>query len=181
MRWQRLSVNKWIKSGDRPTAWSLTAPSLAVAACVLMGAATLFLTSARFAAAADEIVEDGDVVTDSSMREPGMPSSNPRVKSLLAAHPNDFVTICVAGCDGKPGVVQLLPKPAERRVGSMRTTAAGAREPAYEAIDKNSVLCVAGCDGKPGQVVQRLPELPRKPKVPPAAADARGNEPLDVH
>ena len=52
-----------------------------------------------------------------------MPATNPRVKSLLAAHPAEFVTICVAGCAGKPSIVQMLPKPIPSRRGEMRTTA----------------------------------------------------------
>jgi hypothetical protein len=182
MRWQRLSVTQSIKSGDWRTVWSVTAPALAMAACVVMGAATLFLTSARLAAAADDIVEGGDVISDSAMREPGMPSSNPRVKSLLSAHPNDFVTICVAGCDGKPAVVQMLPKPVEKRVGGMRTTAAGAGRSGatFPAADRDSVICVAGCLGKSGEAVQRLPGLPM-PKAAPAPRDMEeGNEPLEV-
>jgi hypothetical protein len=113
-----------------------------------------------------------------------MPASNPRVKSILNSHPNDFVTICVAGCDGKPSVVQTLPKPAEKRLGGMRTTSGGEgapRPPAYDAIDGDAVLCVAGCDGKAGQVVQQMPGLPPRPKVVPHKPESEGNEPLDVH
>ena len=149
-------------------------------ASLSIGAAALLLAADLQHARADDIVEGGDVAVDSQMREPGMPSSNSRVKSILSSHPGELVTICVAGCDGKAQIVQMLPKPFEKRVGGMRTTAAGAREPAFDAVDKNSVLCVAGCSGKSGQVVQRLPELPQRPKLAPVAVDERVNEPLDV-
>lgn len=164
MRWQSLSSIR----------------SFVLTASLAIGAAVPLLIADLQLARADDLVEGGDVTADSQMREPGMPSSNPRVKSLLSSHPGELVTICVAGCDGKPQIVQALPKPVEKRVGGMRTTAAGARQPAYDAIDKNSVLCVAGCGGKAAQVVQRLPELPPKPKLAPVPDD-RGNEPLDVH
>jgi len=130
------------------------------------------------AAAEDEILDSGFGV-----EEHGMPASNPRVKPLLAGHPNDLVTICVAGC-GKPTIVQLLPKPREKRVGSMRTTAADgsapARRPAYDAVDRNDVLCVAGCGARGGHVVQRLPALPPVKVHREPADDDNRSEPLEV-
>lgn len=172
MRWQ--SVSQANRSGDRRSALSLNASSLALAACVLMGAAALLASWAE----ADELVEGGEVTFDGDVRDPGMPSSNPRVKSLLATHPNEFVTICVAGCDGKAQVVQTLPKPVEKRLGGMRTTAAGG--PAFnKTADSDSVICVAGCQGRTGEVVQRMPGLP-KPKAAAPRSGTEGNEPLDV-
>jgi hypothetical protein len=116
--------------------------------------------------------------------DPGMPASNPRVKSLLAAHPGELLTICVAGC-GKPQIVQALPKPKEVRSGAMRTTAGGAAasaapKAAYDTVDRDSVLCVAGCGGKSDRVVQQMQGLPAPPKTAPARADKGTNEPLDV-
>ncbi|KAB2939319.1 MAG: hypothetical protein K8F92_07790 [Hyphomicrobium sp.] len=129
----------------------------------------------------EEVIEGGEVVDIGDEAETGMPASNARVKAMLAAHPHEFVTICVAGCAGKPTIVQILPKPIESRAGAMRTTA-GDRRPNYGGHggpDSDAVTCVAGCAGRPGQVVQRLPGLP-PPKAPPHAAAKEGNEPLDI-
>jgi hypothetical protein len=170
MRWQRLA------DSDRSTAHSVRlAPPLVFATCIAAVGALLFASTP--APAEDELVEGGKV-TDIEDPGSGMPASNPRVKSLIAGRSNDFVTVCVAGCSGKPAIVQVLPKPVEARTAVMRTTAAdGARQPGPAAAD-NSVTCVAGCGGKAGEVVQRLPDLlPPKP-VAPRSED--GNEPLDI-
>jgi hypothetical protein len=148
---------------------------MAVAACVLGGAAFV-LAATLVPAESDEMVEGGDAVTVDD-GGPGMPASNPRVKSMLTGHPNEFVTVCVAGCPGKPAIVQVLPKPIERRTSAMRTTAGGLS--ANAAIDSDAVKCVAGCAGRPGEVVQRLPGLPA-PKAPAPDPSKEGNEPLDV-
>lgn len=143
--------------------------------------ATLLLTPTP-APAAEEVVAGGEITTDSELPERGMPASNPRVKSILASHPSELLTICVAGC-GKPAIVQALPKPIERRSAGMRTTAGGSaaapHQPAYDAIDRDAVMCVAGCGGRPGQVVQKMPGLP--PPRADAASEEGANEPLDVH
>lgn len=97
-----------------------------------------------------------------------MPASNPRVRGLLEANPQDFVTVCVAGCSGKPSIVQMLPKPYEGRAGSMRTTAGGAD---HWGGPDNAVTCMAGCGDRPGEIVQRLPDLP-----PPKASHAPKKE-----
>jgi hypothetical protein len=146
----------------------------------------------------------GDVVIDGAADDldlknggGGMPSSNPRVEPILAAHPNQDVVICVAGCDGKPRAVQILPRPTEGRtgefvpsVGDMGREVYGPRRPGQPVggSESNDVVCVAGCIGRPGQVVQRLPELPPPAKfVPKARKDAKPgtpkekwNEPLQV-
>lgn len=128
----------------------------------------------------DEIVEGGEVFSMGDAPERGMPATNPRVKSLLASHPSEFLTICVAGC-GQPSIVQALPMPREKRVGSMRTTAGGSDlappQAAYAAKDPNAVICVAGCGGRPGQVVQQMRGLP---PVKARAPAQDGNEPLDI-
>lgn len=146
----------------------------------MLAAALLFAPTP--APADDEVIEGGEISIDSELPEPGMPADNPRVKSILAAHPGELVTICVAGC-GKPAIVQALPKPIERRSAAMRTTAGGdasaPRRPAYDMIDRNAVMCVAGCGGRPGQVVQQMPGLP--PPKADAHSDEGANEPLDVH
>lgn len=132
-------------------------------------------------APAEEVIEGGAVVDSGESAEVGMPASNARVKAMLAAHPHEFVTICVAGCADKPAIVQILPKPIESRAGAMRTTAGDRRRKGagYGAPDSDAVTCVAGCAGRAGQVVQRLPGLP-PPKAPPHAAAKEGNEPLDI-
>ena len=110
-----------------------------------------------------------------------MSNANPRVRSILAAHPNQFVVICVAGCDGKPKAVQVLPRPVERRVGQFVPSAAKMGKPASGpqrsgtaagsmAATENDVVCLAGCNSKPGQVLQRISGLPAPPKAAPAAS-----------
>ncbi len=177
MRWQRLSISECIKSGNWRTAAFRLVPSIGVTMSLLVVAALLVLVPPADPAEADEIVAGGSATRAADTFE-GMPATNPRVKSLLAAHPGDFVTICVAGC-GKPTIVQMLPKPLESRVGAMRTTAAGGpAQPAYEKADRDAVLCVAGC-GAHNKVVQRLPGLPAAPKAVPKPKDPLRNEPLD--
>ena len=186
MRWQRLSVFETLTSGSWGLAVRRLAPSIALA-CVTVGS-ILVLAPALLPAEAEELIEDGDVDDAGPVGEQGMPATNPRVKSLLAAHPGDFVTICVAGCSGKPSIVQILPMPAKARTGEMRTTAGsmdGSRKPAnaagFDAAGHNAITCVAGCGGRPGQVLQRLPDLPvaHRPPTPRNEAEA-GNEPLDI-
>jgi hypothetical protein len=166
MRWQRLADD------GSATRRVRLLPPLVLATCI--AAVGAFLAAATPAPAEDEVVEGGKV---KDIEDPGsgMPASNPRVKNLLAGRSNDFVTVCVAGCAGKPGIVQVLPKPVEARAAEMRTTAGdGARKPAVS----NSVTCVAGCGGRAGEAVQRLPELPPPRPVVPRKDD--DNEPLDV-
>lgn len=159
-------------------------PSLVLSACLLAGAAAvLYPTPAP--AEDDTLIEGGKVYNSDDVSDRGMPASNPRVRSILAAHPNELVTVCVAGCD-RPTVVQMLPKPREKRIASMRTTSGGADlqppQPAYDLIDRDAVMCVAGCAGRPGQVVQRLPNLPAVKVAPRHAVEGHaveGNEPLD--
>jgi hypothetical protein len=169
MRWQRLA------NSDRSTVRSVRlAPPLIFASCIAAVGALLFASTP--APAEDELVEGGKV-TDIEDPGSGMPASNPRVKGLLAGRSNDFVTVCVAGCAGKPAIVQVLPKPIEARTAAMRTTADGARQPGPAAAG-NSVTCVAGCAGRPGEAVQRLPDLLPPKVVAPRSED--GNEPLDI-
>src|SRR5687767_10728371 len=122
MRWQRLA------NSDRSTVRSVRlAPPLIFASCIAAVGALLFASTP--APAEDELVEGGKVA---DIEDPGsgMPASNPRVKGLLAGRSNDFITVCVAGCAGKPAIVQVLPKPIEARTAAMRTTAGdGARQP----------------------------------------------------
>lgn len=131
-------------------------------------------------AVGEEIVEGGDGFIIGEAADRGMSATNPRVKTLLADHPNEFVTLCVAGCDGKSGVVQILPKPVEKRAGAMRTTAAGGASGAGASSYSDAVTCMAGCNGPAGQVLQRLPGLPPPKAAPMPDAEGAGNEPLDV-
>lgn len=188
MRWQRLSVFQSIfqstLSADRRRIYR-SAPALDLAACLLAGAALILATvPCAHAEESDEVVEGGEVSMESESSDRGMPASNPRVKSILATHPGELVTICVAGCADKPAIVQMLPKPIEKRVSSMRTTAGGAApgpaRPAYDTADPDSVICVAGCDQRRGEVVQRLPGLPPQNAALPPRSEPAGNEPLDV-
>jgi hypothetical protein len=158
-------------------------PSIAVTSCLLASAFLVFAPTPA-PAESEELVEAGDVVDIGGVSDKGMPATNPRVKALLAAHPGEFVTICVAGCAGRPAIVQALPQPVTGRAAEMRTTAAtmgGSKAPmGFGAADTNTVTCVAGCGGPPGQVIQRMDSLPAPPKVAPRSPAAGGNEPLDV-
>ncbi len=180
MRWQRLPVSE--KNGATAASMRvgrrITAPFVVASSLVAMAA--LLFASTPAPAEGENVIEGGAVaVVAHEDAGSGMPASNPRVKAMLAAHPNEFVTICVAGCAGKPSIVQVLPKPVEARSAAMRTTAGDSR-PNYGAygVDADAVTCVAGCSGQRGAAVQRLPGL--SPMKAPAAAPAAGNEPLDV-
>ena len=187
MRWQRLSVFETLASGSWGLAVRRLVPSIAVA-CLMVGS-VLVLAPALLPAEAEELIEGGDVDDIGPIGEKGMPATNPRVKSILAAHPREFVTICVAGCRGKPSIVQILPMPATARAGEMRTTAGsmgeshkrgGADAGGFATTDPNATTCVAGCVGRQGQVLQRLPELPAPLQPAPHKEAEAGNEPLDI-
>lgn len=169
--------------------------SLLLALCLTVAAGLLHAPPAR-AAGDPAIGGDGDIL-DVENGGVGMPGSNPRVEPILAAHPNQYVVICVAGCGGKPRAVQILPRPVEGRTGEFVPSAAGRGREAYGPprpaqpvgrSESNDVVCIAGCIGRPGQVVQRLPDLPPPPKVMPKVhKDAKSetpkekwNEPLQV-
>jgi len=128
--------------------------------------------------AAGEVVVDGESgVRDAEGAGGGMASSNPRVKSILAAHPNQNVVVCVAGCGSKPHAVQVLPTMVNGRTGTFVPSAArignavygppkpGASARMTASVRDNDVVCIAGCIGRPGKIVQRVPDLP-----PPAKA-----------
>ena len=127
-----------------------------------------------------------------------MPRSNPRVQSLLSAHPDQFVVLCVAGCNGPTSkIVQLLPRPVKARTAEFQPSAAGpegyGKRKGGAASESDDVVCIAGCPGKRGQVLQRdldlpPPVVPKPPqeaseKPPPAAPPPapKAPEPLDIH
>ncbi len=143
----------------------LAALCLAAAACLLAPAA------AR--AAGDAVtVGDGEILDlHGGAKVSGMPASNARVKPILAAHPDQLVVICVAGCDGKPKAVQILPRPVAGRTAEYVPSSAKMDQPVYGPpqpgksagavmSDRDDVICVAGCTGRPGQVLQRISGLP---------------------
>jgi hypothetical protein len=148
--------------------------------------------------AEDAIVVDGQDAPNLDNADGGMPSANPRAKPFLAEHPDQFVVLCVAGCSGKPKIVQLLPRPVKGRTAEYLPSSAGpddkvkGEKSSRVATDESDdVVCMAGCSGKPGQVVQRMLDLPppviAKPPqektsdvAPPAKSDKRP-EPLDVN
>jgi hypothetical protein len=151
--------------------------------------AALILISAYPARAAGEVtVDEGGTVVDTEDTGGGMPSSNARVRPILAAHPSQYVVICVAGCDGKPRAVQILPRPATARVGGYLPSMAKMGREIYgppspssrgrqSAAQANDVVCLAGCIGRAGQVVQRVSGLP---PVKVKATKPKANEPLDM-
>ncbi|MFA5898407.1 MAG: hypothetical protein WC829_04760 [Hyphomicrobium sp.] len=180
MRGHRLSFSECNQARVWRAAVSRISPRVVVTAC-LVAATALLLASTPAPAQDTEMVEGGDAFSMSESPERGMPASNARVKPLLASRPNEFVTICVAGC-GQAVIVQALPMPREKHLGSMRTTAGGADQEssraAYDSKDPNAVLCVAGCGGRSGQVVQQMQGLPPVKLHRPVH---EGNEPLDIH
>jgi hypothetical protein len=149
---------------------------LALVLCVALAIGWLVLTPAR---ATDTVVVDaGGSVADVEDAGSGMPRSNPRVAPLLAAHPNENVVACVAGCRSRPQVVQLLPKPVKGRRGAFVPSAARMGDDVYGPPHPTSasrvpsieddVVCVAGCVGRRGQVLQELPDLPPPARPAPA-------------
>jgi hypothetical protein len=150
-------------------------------------------------ARAEELVEYGTPEKVDDSGRGGMSASNSRVRSLLAAHPSQFAVICVAGCDGNPKIVQLLPRPVTARTGELVPSAGTMDKPPKgtqpgkssltQTSDPNAVVCIAGCVGRPGEIVQRVVDLPpgkrNQPKparglkqpTPPAE---QPNEPLDI-
>jgi hypothetical protein len=154
--------------------------------------AVLSLVSSLAARAEGKVdLDEGGRVVDADDAAGGMSSSNPRVKSILAAHPGQYVVVCVAGCNGKPHAVQVLPRPVTARVGEFLPSAAKIGKETYgpprpagfadkTAGTENDVLCLAGCSGRPGQVVDRIADLPPPSKAVPKARKDKRNEPLDV-
>ena len=144
---------------------------------LVLAAAALCIVTSRAHANDVKVDAGGDAIDLHS--GVGMPGTNPRVKSILAAHPNDFVTICVAGCDGKSKVVQILPRPVTGRAGEVVQSSAKdtygppkpgkAAQRTSAADENNDVICLAGCMGKAGQVLQRVKDLP--PMANSASAD----------
>jgi hypothetical protein len=137
-----------------------------------------------FAARADDevVLDDGgdSLVVNSGGRD--MAASNPRVRSILAAHPDQFVVVCVAGCNGKPKAVQILPRQVVGREGAFVPTTGktgrqvygpplpGQSAAAAAAAKADDIVCVAGCTGRPGQVLQHMSDLPAPAKVKPGKA-----------
>lgn len=118
-----------------------------------------------------------------------MPSSNPRVRPILAAHPGQYVVICVAGCDGKPRAVQILPGPVTAREGGFLPSMAKIGRHAYgppppaalagRSALGDDVICMAGCTGKRGQIVQRVSGLPSAAKK--KRSGGKRYEPLGIN
>ena len=156
-------------------------------ASLALAAAAIFAV-APAARAKDVKVDAGGDALDLHVGR-GMPATNPRVQSILAAHPNDFVTICVAGCDGKSKVVQILPRPLAGRTGEYVQSSAKdsygppqpGKPPRQMSDQNNDVICLAGCMGKPGQILQRVKDLPPPAKTPAKSASAgKSNKPAPV-
>jgi len=147
--------------------------------------------------AEDAVVVNGQDAPDLDNYGGGMRASNPRVKPFLAAHPDQFVVLCVAGCSGpKSKIVELLPRPVKGRTAEFLPSAAGPEDKAngksrFAPGESDDVVCVAGCTGKPGQVLQRDLDLPppvvakppqeKSSDAAPPAKPEKGPEPLDIH
>jgi hypothetical protein len=185
-----------LASADRP---SNTQRVLFAAMATSLAVGLLALAAASRPARAEELVEYGTAENVDGSDRRGMSASNPRVRSLLAAHSSQLAVICVAGCDGNPKIVQLLPRPVTTRTGEFVPTAgtmdsaakgtAPRKSSLTQTNDSNAVVCMAGCVGRPGEVVQRVVDLPPgkvAPKVPPAPKLSepppidKPNEPLDI-
>jgi hypothetical protein len=142
-------------------------------------------------AEAEVKVDDGGTVVESDDSGAGMPSSNPRVRPILAAHPGQYVVICVAGCDHKPQAVQVLPRETTVRIGGYAPSMArmgrevqgppsASQRARQVAAPADDVVCIAGCNRHPGQVVQTLPGLPpsAKPQPKERKSDDKGDNGL---
>jgi len=156
---------------------------------LLLAAASLLCA---LPARADEevVIDAGGDMLDSDDSGIGMPSSNPRVRPILAAHPGQLVVVCVAGC-GKPRAVQVLSRPVAGRIGGlvpskgkMGSSVYGPPKPGQHfnrlAGIGNDVICVAGCNGRPGQVLQRMSDLPPPAKGKPRAPKKKRDGLLDI-
>jgi hypothetical protein len=157
-----------------------------------LAAAVLWLALVPARAASEVAVDEGGIVVDEESSGGGMPRSNPRVKPILAAHPNQNVVICVAGCGGKARPVQVLPRVVSARTGMFVPSSArmgdsvyGPRQPGssgrLRAVTRaDDVVCIAGCSGKPGQIVQQLPDLPPRSQPAPVKSKSKdGSKPTD--
>jgi hypothetical protein len=135
--------------------------------------------------AEDAVVVNGlDAADHDNYR--GGSASNSRVKPFLEAHPDQFVVLCIAGCNGaKREIVELLPRPVKGHAAEFQPSVAGPKDKGkgkgqFAAEDSDDVVCLAGCTGKPGQVLQRdldLPPLPirckRRPQMRPRRQSPR--------
>jgi hypothetical protein len=172
--------------------------SASVFAAAILAAGGIALLRIPAVQAEDAIVVNGQDAPNLDDYGGGMARSNPRVKPLLEAHPDQFVVLCVAGCNGpKSKIVQLLPRPVNARTAEFQPSAAGPESKdkgkgGAGASEGDDVVCIAGCPGKRGQVLQRDLDLPppvvTKPpqeasdEPPPAEPPApRAPEPLDIH
>jgi hypothetical protein len=164
----------------RPAQSSALFRHMTIWSSVLLAAAALCVLTHKAHANDVKVDAGGDAIDLHSGG--GMPDTNPRVKSILAAHPNDFVTICVAGCDGgKSKIVQILPRPVTGRTAELVPSSAkdtyGPPKPGKSshrgsvANEGSDVICVAGCMEKPGQILERIKDLPPL-KAPAKSASA---------
>jgi hypothetical protein len=182
----------WLGSGLAGEAFTLVSPRpLRQGFIAFLALATAAAVAPAYAA--DEVtVDEGGAVTD--LHPPrGMAANNPLVKAILAAHPDQFVVICVAGCNGKTRIMQLLPKPVSGRAAENVPSAARMDRGVYgppppgetlrttDLDGDNDVVCMAGCIGRPGKVLQRINDLSSPPvKVAPKVRTEKQTEPLDV-
>jgi hypothetical protein len=172
--------------------------SASVFAGAIVAAGGIALLRVPAVQAEDAIVVNGQDAPNLDDYGGGMPRSSPRVQALLAAHPDQFVVLCIAGCNGpRAKILQLLPRPVDARTAEFRPSAAGPggkdKGKGVAANENDDVLCIAGCPGKRGQVLQRDLDLPppvapkppeeqaseEPPPVEPAPPKAP--EPLDIH
>lgn len=170
---------------------SVRAGGLQLGFALCLAAAIGWLALAPAKAANEVVVDEGGTAVDDVSPGGGMPASNPRVKSILATHPDANVVVCVAGCGGKSRAVQILPRTVSGRTGTFVPSAARMGDSVYgppqpgssgalrAAAREDDVVCIAGCAGKPGQVVQRLPDLPPLAKPVPAKSKSKADGILD--
>lgn len=186
--------------GSRPTrrvralAVPLAVPrdrSWRLLAALLLAAATCLVLTQAARAQGEVTVDDGGDVLDLRAGR-GMAATNARVAPLLASYPGQYAVICVAGCIGKPHVVQLLPRPVAARTARNVPSSAKIGDEMFgpprpgpmlaNTDEPNDVVCVAGCIGRPGQVLQRINDLPAPGRAKGGAAKRRAKkyEPLEI-
>jgi hypothetical protein len=187
-------INRYWLSGSRlaRAAFALALPRPLqqgfIALVALASAAALAPATAAGQMKVDE--GGGDVLDLHPAR--GMAATNPLVREILAAHPDQFVVICVAGCNGKTRIVQVLPEPITGRAAENVPSAASMNNGVYgpprpgkaqhstDLDEADDVVCLAGCIGRPGKVLQRITDLPSPARLAPKAHRHKQSQPLDV-
>ena len=101
-------------------------------------------------------------VPDGVFGDEGIPDTHASVRMILAAHPDQDLVLCLAGCGDLPSIVHIranapLAGPKQNAgapAGSVQA-APTTRGPAIDQVrpESGDVICVAGCSGPAGGTV----------------------------